>query len=238
MELVHVTPFSRSMLTGTAPEVAPSLLGALLLRLAPEAGGTGVLAGRIVETEAYTQDDPASHSYRGSTDRSAIMFAAAGLAYVYLIYGMYSCLNVVCGPEGSGHAVLIRGVEPLVGLEAMRANRAVHRSLASKPAAARERALRRLEKSPHEIANGPGKVGAAFGVGVQRDYGKDLLHSDLLLARDVTVGDATTAAPPEGTTLRALCNRVVTSPRVGIRQNTQVPWRFFEEGNPAVSKRR
>ncbi len=249
MGMIHVTPISGSLLTATAPEVAPSLIGALLLRLTPEAGGTAALVGRIVETEAYTEEDPASHSYRGATERSAVMFGPAGLAYVYLIYGMYSCLNVVCGKDGSGHAVLIRAVEPLAGLEAMRANRTVHRGLASKSAEARERLLHRLQTAPQEIANGPGKVGAAYAVTVQRDYGKELLSSDLLLAREVTVAEAGAEAGAENAgggpdanirsataTYTAYCNHVVTSPRIGIRRNADVPWRFYEEGNPAVSK--
>ncbi len=90
--------------------VAPKLLGMKLSRRCPNGE---VKAGIIVETEAYMQDDPACHAYKGLTNRTAPMFAEGGIAYVYFIYGMYYCLNVVTGKKGSGQAVLIRALEPL-----------------------------------------------------------------------------------------------------------------------------
>ncbi|MBT3273729.1 MAG: DNA-3-methyladenine glycosylase [Spirochaetales bacterium] len=108
------------------------------------------LVGRIVETEAYRQDDPASHSYRGLTPRTAPMFKAGGVAYVYLIYGMYNCFNVVTESPGVGCAVLIRAVEPLAGIPRMWCNRF--------PGCEFD------ETKVHTLANGPGKLCRAFGI--------------------------------------------------------------------------
>lgn len=108
-----------TMLTGPAYEVAPRLLGCRLVR---QIDGHQVIC-RIVETEAYDQQDAASHSYRGQTPRTAVMFGPPGHLYVYFTYGMHYCCNIVTGPEGHGAAVLIRALEPLDGSEIMVANR-------------------------------------------------------------------------------------------------------------------
>jgi DNA-3-methyladenine glycosylase len=129
-----------------APTVAGDLLGKVLI-----VDREGVLtSGRIVETEAYTADDPASHSFRGRTPRNEVMFGPPGRLYVYLSYGIHHCANVVTGADGDGQAVLLRAVEPLAGADVM---------------------LRRRGRMP--LADGPGKLCQAFGIDIADD-GADL----------------------------------------------------------------
>ncbi|MGH6663373.1 MAG: DNA-3-methyladenine glycosylase [Pseudolabrys sp.] len=121
-------------------KVAPELIGATLL-----VNGVG---GRIVEVEAYHHTDPAAHSYRGPTPRNAVMFGPPCVAYVYRSYGIHWCLNFVCEAEGSASAVLIRALEPVEGLAAMRRRRGQSNELADD----------RL------LCSGPGKLCEALGV--------------------------------------------------------------------------
>jgi DNA-3-methyladenine glycosylase len=106
---------TRAFFDRSVHAVAPELIGATLLF-----DGVG---GTIVEVEAYDHEDPAAHGYRGRTARNAVMFGPAGHAYVYLIYGLYWCLNFVCEPEGVANAVLIRALEPTVGIPRMQKRR-------------------------------------------------------------------------------------------------------------------
>ena len=105
-------PFDRAALGVSSLDAARLLLGALIVREEQDGAPTIV---RIVETEAYHQTDPASHSHRGETARNAVMFGPPGFAYVYFTYGMHWCLNVSCEPEGTGAAVLLRAAVALTG---------------------------------------------------------------------------------------------------------------------------
>lgn len=185
--------------------------------------------GRIVEVEAYAgPEDRASHARPGRTRRNAAMFGPAGRAYVYRVYGMHRCLNVVTGPDEAASAVLIRAVEPLAGLERMRGAR-LERALTSRrrdrvdPAAAR----RRLAAVPdHRLAAGPALVAAAFSVDLGDD-GVDLLDP----AASLRLGPGPTAGSPRA---------VVTGRRVGVASAGEpwasLAWRFAVADSPALSK--
>jgi DNA-3-methyladenine glycosylase len=139
-----------------ASKAAPSLLGCILERVVD--GQT--LRGRIVETEAYDQSDVASHSYRGKTPKTEVMFGPSGHLYVYFTYGMHYCCNIVTGPDGHGAAVLIRAIEPLNGEASM--------------------AKLRGGRSGINLTNGPAKFCQAFGID-RRLNGHDLKHAPLKL---------------------------------------------------------
>lgn len=124
----------RSLLLPEPEVVARRLLGCELSRIVDGV----LLRGRIVETEAYKQSDAASHSYRGKTPRTDVMFGPPGHLYVYFTYGMHYCCNVVVGPEGYGAAVLLRAIEPLAGQDTMLTNR--------------------RGRGGHELTNGPAKM--------------------------------------------------------------------------------
>jgi len=169
-----------------APEiVAPKLLGKILAHRTL----AGWLAGRIVEVEAYlgphitATPDPAAHSFRGVTARNQVMFGTPGHAYVYFIYGMYYCVNVTCEPGGLAGAVLIRALEPILGLEEMARNRNLPPSI-----------------SPAKLTGGPGRICRALAITRTEHNGLDLLsrQSELQLRDDSSPAAPITVTPRIG----------------------------------------
>ena len=215
-------PFPRRLLAGDTTDAAQALLGSRLVRRSERAGAPpeGAVAprrvGRIVEVEAYIgEDDLASHARMGRTARNAVMFGDPGVAYVYLVYGMYNCLNVVTEAAPRPAAVLIRAVEPVAGVEEMRMARA-RQGRGGQTARAVPEA---------RIATGPGLVAAAFDID-RRHTGIDLcdpaspLHLEL-----APVGEP---APD-----------IVATGRIGIAYAGEpwasVPWRFLVACSASVS---
>jgi DNA-3-methyladenine glycosylase len=131
----------RDFFARSVHDVAPALIGCTLL--------VDCVGGPIVEVEAYDHEDPASHGFRGKTDRNVSMFGPPGHAYVYRSYGIHWCLNLVCEEEGVAAAVLLRALEPAHGLEAMRARRGLD--------------------APRLLCSGPGRLCQALGVTREHD---------------------------------------------------------------------
>jgi len=197
---------AREFFNRDAVTVARELLGKLVVRRE----GRRLLAGRVVEDEAYLgQDDPAAHAYAGRTPRNFVLFGPPGRAYVYFIYGNHYCLNVSC--EGRGEGVLFRAIEPVLGLEAMSQARGI--DLPSSPPVARLRM----------IGSGPGRMSQALGITRDRDNNKELTSpgSDLWLADD--------GFRPQ---------QILATPRIGITKAIERPLRFSVAQNPYVSGRK
>jgi DNA-3-methyladenine glycosylase len=202
----------RDFFAGATVEIARELIGYRLVRVE---NGTR-LSGRIVETEAYTQDDPAFHGWdlwnreTGELEkegRGAALFGPPGTAYVYLCYGVHWLFSVVTEEEGTGGAVLIRAVEPLEGTERMRRRRGEDRSRV-------------------ELTNGPGKLSEAFGIDEGFD-GRFLDEPELHFERpDGASGEGEFAEDVQ----------IATSSRIGISKAVERPWRFFVQDHPYVSR--
>lgn len=221
---VRASPFPRELLASDTEEAARRLIGARLTR----GSGPEARCGRIVEVEAYIgQDDLASHARFGPTKRNAVMFGPPGVAYVYLVYGMYDCLNVVTEAEGRAAALLVRAVEPIAGQAEMRAARIrwVGSRAGREDVARRDLARRRIETLPSaRLASGPGLVCAAFSI-ERGDSGRDLCDPASELRLEIAAEDEQMP--------------VAAGPRVGVDYAAEPwrsrPWRFFVSGNASVS---
>ena len=191
-------PVPRSFYRRDASLVAPDLLNKVLV--------AGNRAGRVVEVEAYRgSDDPGSHAFRGKTGRNATMFGPPGHLYVYFSYGVHWCANAVCEREGVAHAVLLRAIAPVFGLEEMRAARS------------------RGQKHPvadRDLGRGPGRLCQALGLTREHDRA-DLVTGD----RGVWImddGHRPPAIPDVGI-------------RVGLSAGADRPWRYSVPGDRHVS---
>ena len=198
MDFSTASVLPRSFFARPSVEVAPDLLGCFMVRDSDE--GRCVL--RITEVEAYAGSvDPASHAYRGKTQRNAVMFGPAGHLYVYFTYGMHYCANTVCGEVGVPSGVLLRAGEIVEGADLAQS--------------------RRLNASARDLARGPARLTQALALG-RADNGVDLCDGGALTfhRRDASAADFV----------------VRTGPRVGVAAAWDVPWRFWVDGDPTVSR--
>ncbi len=194
--------FERSFFEHDVVKAARGLLGSYLHRNL----GDVEFAGRIVETEAYHQSDPASHTYRGMTERNKIMFGEAGFSYVYFTYGMHYCMNVVTGFSGRGEAILLRALEPVSGTKEM---------------------FRRRKKAKTEIdlLSGPAKLCEAFSI-TREQNGIDLITSDELF---LTRGALKKAEKVKVTTRVGISVAIDKEWRFCIKDNP-----FVSKGKPSI----
>jgi DNA-3-methyladenine glycosylase len=197
------TPLPREFYEPSASVVAPRLLGHWLIRQTAE----GPCGGVIVETEAYLRGDPACHAFIGPSNRNRAMFGPPGFAYVYLIYGFYYCFNTVCLPEGEAEAVLVRAVEPAIGIDWMKGKRPVTKET--------------------ELTSGPGKLCLAMQIDRALD-GADLCSAESAIF---------VAENPEVAKIRRKLGPRITTTRIGLTKAADWPLRYYLEKSPFVSKR-
>lgn len=189
-------------------EVARDLVGCTLLH-----DGVG---GRIVETEAYAPGDRASHSFNGRTARNAVMFGPPGRLYVYFTYGMHFCANLVCEAEGVGAAVLVRALEPLVGVERMVERRG--------PVVLR----RDGSVDPRLLCGGPARLTQALAIG-RAENGLPAWREPLV----VLPRPGASARDPA--TWSSAAPEIAVTPRIGVGDDT-LPWRFVDARSAFLSR--
>jgi DNA-3-methyladenine glycosylase len=194
----------RSFFESSPERVAPRLLGKILAHRTR----SGLLAGRIVEVEAYLgphdpRADAAAHSHRGPTPRNGVLFGPAGHAYLYFIYGCYYCMNISCETPGLGGGILIRALDPLTCLDRMARNRGLP-----------------PDSAPHLLTSGPGRLCQALGLTRPAHNGLDLLDP----ASPLQVRD-------DGFRVR----HVFVTARIGIRHSADLPLRFAVHAHPCAS---
>ena len=206
----------RGFFAASPEKVAPRLLGKVLVHRT----AAGVLAGRIVEVEAYLgphnePPDPAAHAYRGPTPRNSVLFGPAGHAYVYAIYGRYFCANITCEDEGRAGCVLLRALEPMTGLAQMARNRGVI------PRSQNARDLGHpMQLHGRLLTSGPSRLCQALGL-------TRVTHNEM------NVLDP--ASPLQVRDDGFKVGEVLVTPRIGIHEAVDWPLRFAVQGNECVS---
>jgi DNA-3-methyladenine glycosylase len=201
--VLHSKILPRKFYTREVKAVAKDLLGKILVKK----NGNLILAGKIVEVEAYDgKIDQAAHTFIGKTKRNEIMFNEGGYFYVYFSYGAHYCCNVVTGKKGRGAAVLIRAIEPVNGVKKMIRNR-YGRDLLN-------------EKERFNLTSGPGKVCQAMGIN-KSHYGTDLLDGAIFILDSQKIQN----------------DMIVVTQRIGIKKSMELPWRYYIKDNPYVSRK-
>jgi DNA-3-methyladenine glycosylase len=236
--IARLAPLPRAFYARDPLTVARELLGKLLIRRhggphPPSFGECGeqvVLAGRIVETEAYLgAADPAAHAYRGPTPRNAVLFGPPGHAYVYFIYGNHYCTNVTCQPVGEPGCVLLRALEPVCGIPAMAALRGL--TLAAKSGLAAELSQTSFSQAGlsqaqlRRLTSGPGRLSQALAITRPQHNESDLCSrsSGLYIADDGWPANESRATG------------ISTTPRINVSRAPHHEYRFFLTANPFVS---
>jgi DNA-3-methyladenine glycosylase len=240
----------RGFFAGSSLEVAPRLLGCVLEHETRE----GLVAVMLTEAEAYDgAADPASHAYRGRTGRNAVMFGGPGHAYVYFTYGMHFCVNLVCQPEGTASAVLLRAGRVIDGIPLAIARRAAGRNGAGCVAGRRGQSG---DPGSGDLG-GPGGLGGSGGTGrpaglsaagvaspaVERELARGPARLCQALAIDRGLDGADVCDPGSPLRIRPApasgpgqpVPDVSRGPRVGISAAADRPWRFWLTGDPTVS---
>lgn len=194
----------RSFYRRDTRQVARELLGTYLVHYSPQ----GMTVGKIVETEAYLQGDPACHASRGMTKRNKVMFGPPGHAYVYFIYGMYYCFNAVTSDEGTGEAVLVRALEPIEGISLMK--------------------KRRRKNNLKDLCSGPARLVQAMGI-TREQNGADLTRGSLVICKDNISSELVRDCAQSG--------EIVVTSRVGINRGVGLPLRFYIKDSIYVSRK-
>ena len=221
---------ARDFLARSSVQVAPEVLGCVLEHETP----AGLVAVELTEVEAYAgRSDPASHAYRGKTQRNAVMFGPPGHAYVYFTYGMHFCVNLVClQADGSASAILLRAGAIIAGEDLARARRTRRKPAADKqPGADKPGADKPGADGPpiawRDLARGPARLCQAL------DVDRSLDGADVCVPGSPLRLRWPPADPAASTAARSA--EVVCGPRVGVSSAAEVPWRFWLAGEPTVS---